>query len=124
MKILLYGSGGREHALALALSQSPSCDKFYATPGNPGIFTCAEKADVNPNDYSSIVNFCKSHNIDLVFIGPEQPLAEGLTDLLTQNGINVFGPSKYASQLEASKGWAKEFMKKYNIPTASFKCFD
>ncbi len=124
MNILLVGSGGREHALALYLSKSKSCDKLYSYPGNPGIWKISEKAGKEIKSHSDYIGFCKENSIDLVVIGPEQPLADGLSDSLRQNGIAVFGPSKLAARLESSKGFAKDFMQKYKIPTASFKTFN
>lgn len=123
INILLIGSGGREHALALALSKSESCGNLYAVPGNPGIFELAEKTNINLSNYQTIIEFCKSFNIQLVVIGPEQPLADGLTDILTAMGIPVFGPSKYCAQLESSKDFSKIIMSQNNIPTASFRTF-
>ncbi len=125
MKILLLGSGGREHSLALALSKSKKIIKenLYVAPGNPGIFEIATFADLNINNHSEIVEFCESHKIELVIVGPEQPLADGIADVLKLNEIPCFGPSKYAAQLESSKGFAKDFMAKYKIPTANFKKF-
>lgn len=123
MNILLIGSGGREHAIAYALKNSKSCDKIYATPSNPGINQIAEQSNINISNFKEIANYCKINNIELVVIGPEKPLAEGITDYLVANNINVFGPLKYAAQLESSKDFAKNLMKKYNIPTASYKTF-
>lgn len=123
MKILLIGSGGREHALALAISKSQSCSKLYAAPGNPGIFQLAQKAKIDINNKHSIIEFCKFNEIELVVIGPEQPLAEGLADILNAEGVSVFGPSKYASQLESSKEFSKIVMQKNNIPTAAYSSF-
>lgn len=124
LNILLIGSGGREHALAIALKKSKSCSELYANPGNPGILEISKFADVNISDHDSISSFCKEKNLDLVVIGPEQPLADGLTNHLTKNGIKVFGPSSEAAMLESSKGFAKKFMKEHNIPTASYECFE
>lgn len=123
LNILLIGSGGREHALAVALERSRSCAKLYANPGNPGIFKISEYADIEIDDHESVVNFCENNKIDLVVIGPEQPLAVGLSDSLRNEGINVFGPSLNAAQLESSKGFAKDFMDKYDIPTAAYARF-
>lgn len=123
MKVLLIGSGGREHALATALSESKSLEKLYVCPGNPGILKMASHADVNITDHHQVIEFCKSKSIDLVVVGPEQPLADGLADSLTETGINVFGPSKNAAMLEASKVFAKDFMIRYNIPTANYRQF-
>jgi phosphoribosylamine--glycine ligase len=123
MIVLLIGSGGREHALAIALAKSPDLTKMFSAPGNPGINKIAEKVSLILNDHQSVLDFCKENSVDLVVIGPEQPLADGLADSLRSAGINVFGPSKAAAQLESSKGFAKEFMLRYNIPTASFQTF-
>ncbi len=111
MNILVIGSGGREHSICDKLKQSKSCDKLFVAPGNPGIFQIAIKANISIDNNQDIINFCKSEEIDLVIIGPEQPLANGLTDVLQKHNINVFGPSKLAAKLEYSKGFAKEFMK-------------
>jgi phosphoribosylamine--glycine ligase len=123
MTTLLIGSGGREHALAYALKKSESCKYLYCSPGNPGIFELAVNAQIDVNDYLAVAEFCKDKKVDLVVIGPEQPLAEGLSDFLRERGINVFGPSKAAAQLESSKGFAKEFMKRHRIPTAKYARF-
>lgn len=124
MNILLIGSGGREHALAWAIKKSDSIGELYCSPGNPGIFQIAKKAEVDTENLSSLVKFCKDSSIDLVVVGPEQPLANGIADALRESSINVFGPSKKAAMLESSKAYAKEFMIKYGIPTAQYKKFD
>ena len=123
MNVLLIGSGGREHALAHAISKSPLLDKFYCLPGNPGIQQYARPFDCGLDNYYLISDRCKVKEIDLVVIGPEQPLADGLADFLREKGINVFGPSEKPARLESSKGYAKDFMQKYGIPTASYKKF-
>lgn len=128
MKILLIGSGGREHALAEVLASSVSCTTLYCAPGNPGIFTVAkpastEKGILDVQNHAEITSFCLQEAIDLVVIGPEAPLAAGLADDLRAEKIAVFGPSRAAAQLEASKGFAKDFMKKYQIPTAAYQRF-
>jgi phosphoribosylamine--glycine ligase len=120
MKVLLIGSGGREHALAWKLAQSPRLSKLYATPGNPGIAEHAELVDVDPHN---IVGFAREENIGLVVIGPEQPLVEGLADRLREQGILVFGPSAAAAQLEGSKGFTKDLCRRANIPTADYQRF-
>lgn len=122
-RILLIGSGGREHALARSLSNSASCGRLWCTPGNPGIGTVAEIVSIDVNDSDAVSSWCKKHSISLVVIGPEHPLERGLADDLRRNGIDVFGPSKKAAALETSKGFAKEFMLRHNIPTAPFKRF-
>lgn len=123
MEILIIGNGGREHALANSLTTSESCTKVYFSPFNPGMNEIAEFADLDISNFESVKSFCKLHQIDLVVVGPEKPLADGLTDFLIANGIKVFGPLKYAAQLESSKYFAKKLMIKHNIPTASFKTF-
>ena len=123
MKILLIGSGGREHALAWKMAQSPLAEKIYAAPGNPGIAEFAEcVAGISTN--AEIVRFTQEKNIDLVVVGPEAPLVAGLVDDLNAAGIKAFGPNKAAAQLEGSKIFAKNLMKKYDIPTAKFETFD
>jgi len=123
MNILLIGSGGREHALAHALFNSKSTEKLFCSPGNPGIFKLAEKVEINVNDFSEVSKFCKNRAVDLVVVGPEVPLANGISDFLRANSINVFGPSKEAAMLESSKAFTKEFMVKYKIPTAEYRTF-
>ena len=120
MKVLLIGSGGREHALAWKLAQSPRLAKLYATPGNPGIAEHAELVDIEPHN---IVGFAREENIGLVVIGPEQPLVEGLADRLREEGILVFGPSAAAAQLEGSKGFTKDLCRRAGIPTADYQRF-
>jgi len=120
MKVLLIGSGGREHALAWKLAQSPRLSKLYATPGNPGIAEHAELVDIEPHN---IVGFAREENVGLVVIGPEQPLVEGLADRLREEGILVFGPSAAAAQLEGSKGFTKDLCRRANIPTADYARF-
>ncbi len=124
MNILLIGSGGREHALALKLHESNNDNNIYCNPGNPGTTQVAKNVDFDIKNKKTLVNFCRDNKINLVVVGPEQPLADGIADILRQNNINCFGPSKYASQLESSKSFAKEFMDEFNIPTAEYKTFE
>ncbi len=125
MNILIIGSGGREHTLAWKISQSSKCEKLYAIPGNLGIAEVAECIEgISINDNSAVIDFAKSHEIGLVVIGPEAPLVNGLVDDLTAAGIKAFGPTKAAAQIEGSKIFAKNLMKKYNIPTATYEIFD
>jgi phosphoribosylamine---glycine ligase len=121
MNILLIGSGGREHALAWRLSQSPSCDTLYAAQGNPGIAETSEIADLNIADHSAVISFCAVHDIGLVVVGPEGPLVDGLGDSLREAGIPTFGPNKAAAQLEGSKNFTKEICSYANIPTATYE---
>jgi phosphoribosylamine---glycine ligase len=123
MNILLIGSGGREHALAWKLAQSPLCDTLYAAPGNPGIAQEAECIDLNSGDHGAVIVFCAGHNVDLVVIGPEAPLVDGLADSLREAGIAVFGPSARAAQLEGSKSFTKEVCAAANIPTAAYEFY-
>ncbi len=125
MNVLLIGSGGREHAIAWKVGQSPKLNNLYALPGNPGI---AELAEILPgisvDDHSAVVDFCQQKNVDLVIVGPEAPLAAGLADSLSAAGIRCFGPSRAAAQIEASKVFAKDFMARHHIPTARYASFD
>lgn len=123
MNVLLLGSGGREHALARALYKSSFLSALWAYPGNPGIFQFAKETGAGLKTNKDTIQFCKKKSIDLIVVGPEQPLAEGFADELTDAGFLVFGPSKSAAMLETSKDYAKQFMSKYNIPTAAFKTF-
>lgn len=121
MKVLVIGSGGREHAIAYALKKSNKVDELHAIPGNPGIakIGICHKGSVEDLDY--ILKFVEENNIDLTVVGPEVPLCMGLADLLEENGHKVFGPKKYAATLEGSKAFSKNFMTKHNIPTANYK---
>ncbi len=121
MNILLIGSGGREHALAWKLAQSPLCDTLYAAPGNPGIAGEAVLVELDARDHAAVVMFCVEHHVDLVVIGPEAPLVDGLTDSLDVADIDCFGPSKLAAQLEGSKGFTKDLCSAANIPTAAYE---
>lgn len=123
MKVLLVGSGGREHALAWALAQSRNCSALYCAPGNAGIEGCAELVDIKAEDVDGLTKFAKENNIDLVIVGPEAPLVMGLADKLLAAGIDVFGPSAKAAKLEGSKGFMKDVCKKYGIPTAAYARF-
>jgi phosphoribosylamine---glycine ligase len=118
---LLIGSGGREHALAWRLSQSPNCDTLYAAPGNPGIAQVATLVDVDAKDHAAVIDFCLVREIGLVVIGPEAPLVDGLADSLAVAEIPVFGPSAKAAQLEGSKSFTKEICGAANIPTAAYE---
>ena len=120
MNILLLGSGGREHALAWKLAQSPSLTKLYAAPGNPGIAEEAELVPLDATDHGAVIAFCAERAIDLVVIGPEAPLVDGLSDSLRAAGVPVFGPSQAAAQLEGSKGFTKDLCARAGIPTAGY----
>ena len=123
MKVCVIGNGGREHALAWRLSISPSVTKVYAIPGSAAISDCAELVGIDWQQSDHLINFLKDNQVDLVVVGPEAPLVAGLADELNKAGIPVFGPSKAAAQLEGSKVFAKDLMKKYNIPTAAYGVF-
>ncbi len=116
----MLGSGGREHALAWKLAQSPLCDTLWASPGNPGMEECASLVALDSSDHAAIVKFCDENTVGLVVIGPEGPLVEGLADSLRAAGIDAFGPSKAAAQLEGSKGFTKQLCQRADIPTARF----
>ena len=120
MNVLLVGSGGREHALAWKISQSPKLKTLYAAPGSDAISETAAIADLDVKDHSATAAFCKNKNIGLVVIGPEAPLADGLSDALRSAGVCVFGPSQAAARLESSKSFAKAFLNKHAIPTANY----
>lgn len=123
MNILLIGSGGREHALAWAISGSPLCDRLFIAPGNPGTAQCGENVVLDIADHPAVIAFCKLQHIDLVVVGPEGPLVDGIADDLTAAGIKTFGPSKAAAQLEGSKAFTKELCAEFAIPTAGFGRF-
>jgi len=120
MNVLLIGSGGREHALAWKLAQSPGLSTLYAAPGNPGIARHAQIATIDPADHRGIIDFCLRNSIELVVIGPEAPLVDGLADNLRTMKIAVFGPDSRAAQLEGSKGFTKDLCKRAKIPTARY----
>jgi phosphoribosylamine--glycine ligase len=123
MNILLIGGGGREHALAWAIGASSLCDTLYVAPGNPGIAAISHVADVKVSDHAAVASFCAAKDVGLVVVGPEAPLVAGLADDLRAAGIKVFGPSKFAAQLEGSKGFTKDICARYNIPTAAYGRF-
>lgn len=131
MNILLLGSGGREHALAWKMAQSQHCNQLYIAPGNPGTLSCGTNVALELTDFKGIEFFCVEKNIDIVVVGPEEPLVNGIYDFLmnseeikkTNSKFFVVGPSKKAAQLEGSKSFSKKFMKRHNIPTASYKEF-
>lgn len=123
MRVLLVGSGGREHAIAWKITQSRILTKLFVAPGNAGISEYAELVNIQPNKIDDLVNFAVSNKIDYVIVGPEEPLWLGITDKMKEKGIPTFGPSKAAAVLEGSKVYAKNFMKKYKIPTARYESF-
>lgn len=128
MKILLLGGGGREHALAWKIAQSNKCSKLFIAPGNAGTANCGENIDIKADDFESLKKFCVDNNIDIVVVGPEDPLVKGIYDDFKNDertkDIPVIGPSKAGAVLEGSKDFAKGFMERHNIPTAKYKTFD
>ena len=120
MKVLVLGSGGREHAIAYKLKQSEKVDTLHAIPGNPGIAEIGICHNINVTDLEAILNFVKENKIDLTVVGPEVPLCMGIADLLEENGFKVFGPKMAGATFEASKAYTKKFLEKYNIPTAKY----
>ncbi|MCI5958249.1 MAG: phosphoribosylamine--glycine ligase [Lachnospiraceae bacterium] len=124
MKVLIVGSGGREHAIAQSVAKSSKVDKIYCAPGNAGIGQIAECVAIGAMEFDKIVEFAKTNSIDLVIVGMDDPLVGGLVDELEKAGIRTFGPRKNAAILEGSKAFSKDLMKKYNIPTAAYENFD
>lgn len=124
MKVLVVGAGGREHALVWKLHQSKMVKKIYSAPGNAGISQSGECVDIKPDDLKGLADFAQRKSLDLTVVGPELPLTLGIVDEFEKRNLKIFGPSKKAAEIEGSKAFAKEFMKKYHIPTASFKIFD
>ncbi len=124
MKVVVIGSGGREHAICVSLKKSKKIDKIYCIPGNAGTNTIADNIDIQINDFEKIKNFILENKADIAVIGPEKPLVDGITDYLENHGIKVFGPNKIASKLEGSKIFTKKLCEKYNIPTAKSGIFN
>ena len=124
MKLLMIGGGGREHALIRKLKESPRVDEIYCAPGNGGIACDAQCVAISAMDIEGVVAFSKEHKIDLVFVAPDDPLAAGMVDALEAAGIRAFGPSRLAAEIESSKVFSKNLMKKYGIPTARYEVFD
>ncbi len=123
MNVLLIGSGGREHAIAIALKKSPRLGKLFVAPGNPGTADIAENVVLKVTDHQAVVDFCRLMKVELVVVGPEAPLVAGLVDDLEAAGIKAFGPSKAAAQLEGSKGFTKDLCREFSIPTADYERF-
>ena len=123
MKILVIGSGGREHAICWKIRESSLCDELYCAPGNGGISGIAELVDIKADDITALLNFAKEKKMDLTVVGPEIPLVLGIVDKFESEGLKIFGPSKSCAVLEGSKVFSKELMKRWNIPTADFKVF-
>jgi phosphoribosylamine---glycine ligase len=124
MKVAIIGSGGREHALADKIAGCKPLDELFIIPGNPGTQKLGTNIPIDIDNHTLILKFCLEHGIELVVIGPEKPLADGLSDILRKNGIKVFGPSRQAAKIEGEKSFAKKLMKEFSIPTAAFEIFD
>ena len=124
MKVLVIGGGGIEHAICWKLSKSPKVDELYCAPGNAGIAEVAKCVDIGVMDFEKMADFAKKEAFDLVVVGPDDPLAGGIVDVLEEKGLRVFGPRKNAAILEGSKAFSKDLMKKYGIPTAAYETFD
>jgi phosphoribosylamine--glycine ligase len=123
MNILLLGSGGREHAIAQKISESPRCTKLFIAPGNPGTATCGTNVPLSLTDFAAMQKFAEEHHIQLMVVGPEQPLADGVADHFANTGIPVLGPQRMGAQLESSKDFSKQFMLRHGIPTAAYRSF-
>ena len=124
MKVLIVGSGGREHAIAWSVSKSPKVDKIYCAPGNAGIAELAECVNITAMEFDKLADFAQEKEIDLTIIGMDDPLVGGIVDVFEERGLKVFGPRKNAAILEGSKAFSKDLMKKYHIPTAAYENFD
>ena len=123
MKVLVVGSGGREHAIVTSVAKSKRVDKIYCAPGNAGIAALAECVNIGAMEFDKLVAFAKEKAIDFAIIGMDDPLVGGIVDVFEAEGIKVFGPRKNAAILEGSKAFSKDLMKKYNIPTAAYENF-
>ena len=124
MKVLIVGSGGREHTIAACVAKSPKVDKIYCAPGNAGIGQIAECVPIGAMEFDALAAFAKEHAVDFTIIGMDDPLAGGIVDVFEAQGLKVFGPRKNAAVLEGSKAFSKDLMKKYHIPTAAYETFD
>ena len=122
-RVLVTGSGGREHALAWKLSQSPEVEKIYAAPGNAGTAQVGENVPIAAEDVEKLVDFAKANRIDFTVVGPDDALAAGVVDAFEAAGLKIFGPRANAARLESSKAFAKEFMRRHGIPTADYREF-
>ncbi len=121
MRVLVVGSGGREHTMAWKLKLSPDVSEVFCAPGNPGMAALADCVDIDPSDIVELADFAEKLSIGLVVVGPELPLMLGLADELKKRGLSVFGPTRKAAELEGSKAFSKEFMRRHSIPTGDFK---
>ena len=123
MKVLVIGSGAREHALCWKIAQSPRCKKLFCAPGNAGTAQVTETVPIRADDIAALMEFARANAIDLTVVGPEDPLSRGIVDAFQAAGLRVFGPSRLATEIESSKIFAKRLMKKHGIPTARFEEF-
>ncbi|HKJ68904.1 MAG TPA: phosphoribosylamine--glycine ligase, partial [bacterium] len=123
MKILIVGSGGREHTIAWKLAQNPEVTDLYVAPGNAGTAALGTNVRIDPSDLEGLKNFVKENSVDLTMVGPEQPLVDGIVDAFQNENLSIFGPRQNAAQLEGSKAFAKDFMHRHNIPTAGYQTF-
>src|SRR5690242_10515276 len=124
MKVLVIGKGGREHALVWKLARSPRVARVYCAPGNAGTAEDGVNVPVEANDFDALIRFAKAEGIGLTVVGPEDPLSHGIVDAFHKAGLRVFGPTKQAAQLEASKAFAKQLMRNADVPTSEFRVFD
>jgi phosphoribosylamine--glycine ligase len=124
MKVLVVGSGGREHSLVWKIGQSPKVTELFCAPGNAGIAEMAECIDISPTDLDDLATFADTHGVDLTIVGPEVPLTMGIVDLFEERGLRIFGPRKAAAEIEGSKVFCKDLLGKYNVPTAHYRTFD
>ena len=124
MRVLVVGGGGREHALTWKIRQSPLVEEIWCAPGNGGTASIAQNIDIKPTDIKSLLDFTLREHIDLTIVGPEAPLVEGIVDKFEEKSLKIFGPKKDTALLEGSKVFAKEIMRKFNIPTANFEVFN
>lgn len=124
MRVLVIGSGGREHALAWKIAQSPLVKKIYCAPGNAGTANVAENIDISSDNIDALIQFATITGVGLTIVGPEQPLVKGIVDNFEESGLRIFGPSQRAAEIEGSKVFGKDLMKKYGIPTARYESFD
>lgn len=126
-QVLVIGSGGREHAICWKLAQSPQVGRIFALPGSDRInkeHKVENLTGLSVKDHAGVAKWCRSNNIELVVVGPEDPLAEGIADVLTANNIHCFGPSQAGARIEYDKSWSKDFMERHNIPTARYQSFE
>ena len=120
MNVLIIGNGGREHALAWKIAQSPRVRQIFVAPGNAGTLQCAQNVDIATSDFDRLIKFAKQNDVKLTIVGPEAPLSAGIVDAFRKENLKIFGPNKAAAQLEGSKGYTKDLCREFNIPTAAY----